>query len=264
MAGRRRSDIFIIFAAEKNTAREKVNLVIDIGNTLAKLAAFDGDDLCDVVRTSGETLNRLPDFVKKHSFDKGIVSTVSGISAEAGRKLEAMPFPLLYLKQNTPVPVRNDYKTPETLGTDRLAAVVGAVAQFPGRDILVVDAGTCLTFEVVDRFGCYKGGAISPGLQMRLKALHAFTARLPLISVEGDTPEVGYDTETSIRSGVIEGMKCEIEGRILKIKQKYPDLLVILTGGDVFNFEDKIKKLIFADKYIVPKGLNKILLYNNE
>lgn len=240
-----------------------MNLIIDIGNTLAKLAAFEGDRLVEVVRTSNETLERLPEFIAKRRFERGIVSSVFGITAEAERRLRSVSFPMLYFRWDTPVPLSNDYHTPRSLGSDRLAAAVGASSLFPGRDLLIVDAGTCLTYEFVTRDGRYKGGGISPGLQMRLRSLHAFTAHLPLIDSEGMVPEVGYDTETSIRSGVIEGMKCEIEGRIAWFKEKYPGLLVFLTGGDNFDFDDKIKKLIFADKYIVPKGLNKILLYNN-
>ena len=99
---------------------------------------------------------------------------------------------------------------------------------------------------------------------MRMKALHAFTAKLPLTDSEGDVPELGYDTETSIRAGVIQGIRLEIEGHIKQFQEKYPDLLVFLTGGDNFNFDSKIKNLIFADKYIVPKGLNRILAFNNE
>lgn len=239
-----------------------VNLIIDIGNTLAKLVAFDGDEPMEEIKTSNDTLEDLPAFAGKYPFKRGIVGSVYGITAEAGRKLDGLGFPLLRLNADTPIPIRNDYRTPDTLGSDRLAAAVGAQAQYPGRDILIVDAGTCLTFEFIDREGHYKGGCISPGLQMRLKALRAFTARLPLVDSDGDIPDVGYDTATSIRSGVILGMKSEIEGRIEYFRKKHPDLLVFLTGGDKFSFDSKIKSLIFADKYIVPRGLNRILVFN--
>lgn len=243
---------------------EHVNLIIDIGNTLAKLVAFDGDIPVEELKTSNETLDRLPEFIKKYPFERGIVGTVFGITVEAERQLKRLRFPLLYLNSSTPIPIVNDYRTPDTLGADRLAAAVGAYTQFPGRDILIVDAGTCLTYEFINKEGHYKGGCISPGLQMRLKGLRAFTAKLPLIDSEGPLPELGYDTETSIRTGVIQGMKFEIEGRIKYFQEKYPSLLVFLTGGDIFNFDSKIKNLIFADKYIVPKGLNRILAFNNE
>ena len=252
--------VFLInFAAAKC---KHVNLIIDIGNTLAKLVAFDGNTPIDEIKTSNETLERLPEFVDKYDFKQGIVGSVFGITVEAERQLKRLDFPLLYLNSDTPVPIINDYHTPETLGADRLAAAVGAYMQYPGHDILIVDAGTCLTYEFIDKAGHYKGGCISPGLQMRLKSLRAFTAKLPLIDSEGPSPEVGYDTETSIRSGVIQGMKFEIEGRIKHFQEKYPALLVFLTGGDIFNFDNKIKNLIFADKYIVPRGLNRILAYN--
>ncbi len=241
-----------------------MNLTIDIGNTLAKLVAFDGDTPVEKVETPGETLEGLPEFVNRHAFRRGIVGSVIGISAEAGRQLGKVGFPLLYLDARTPVPITNDYWSPETLGADRLAAAVGAYTQHPGHDILIVDTGTCLTCEFIDKDGHYKGGCISPGLQMRLKSLHALTARLPIVGSKGALPDVGYDTETSIRSGVVQGMKFEIEGRIGYFREKHPSLLVFLTGGDSFDFEDKIKSHIFVDEYIVPKGLNRILAFNNE
>lgn len=241
-----------------------MNLIIDIGNTLAKLVAFDGETPVEEIKTSNETLEGLPEFLRKYPFRRGIVGTVFGITSEVRKKLDNIRFPLLYLNAHTPIPIRNDYRTPETLGTDRLAAAVGAYSQFPGRNILIIDAGTCLTYEFINKEGHYRGGYISPGLQMRMKALHAFTAKLPLIDSEGDVPELGYDTETSIRAGVIQGIRLEIEGHIKQFQEKYSDLLVFLTGGDNFNFDSKIKNLIFADKYIVPKGLNRILAFNNE
>lgn len=241
-----------------------MNLVIDIGNTLAKLVAFDGGTPVEEIKTSNDTLEALTEFVKKYPFKQGIVGTVFGITGEAERQLKKLSFPLLYLNAQTPIPIQNDYQTPESLGSDRLAAAVGAYTQYPGRDILIIDAGTCLTYEFVNKEGHYRGGCISPGLQMRLKALRAFTAKLPLIDSEGETPETGYNTETSIRSGVIQGMKFEIEGHIKLFQQKYPGLLVFLTGGDNFNFDSKIKNIIFADKYIVPRGLNRILAFNND
>lgn len=147
-----------------------MNLIIDIGNTLAKLVAFEGDTPVEEIKTSNETLERLPEFVHKYPFTQGIVGSVFGITAEAERQLNKLDIPLLYLNDRTPIPIVNDYRTPETLGTDRLAAAVGAYMQYPGNDILIVDAGTCLTYEFIDKSGHYKGGCISPGLQMRLKA----------------------------------------------------------------------------------------------
>jgi type III pantothenate kinase len=241
-----------------------VNLIIDIGNTAAKLVAFDGNTPIDEVRTSNETLEGLPDFIRKYPFDKGAIASVYGITEQVNDHLNHLDFPLLHIDTDTPTPLINEYKTPKSLGIDRLAAAVGAHTECPHHDLLVIDSGTCLTYEFVDKRGHYWGGCISPGLRMRLQSLHTFTAKLPFIEPEGDVPTIGYDTATAIRSGVIQGMKAEIEGRIRSFQEKHPSLLVFLTGGDTFDFDDKIKSIIFADKYIVPKGLNRILEYNNE
>ncbi|MDR2860026.1 MAG: type III pantothenate kinase, partial [Mediterranea sp.] len=126
----------------------------------------------------------------------------------------------------------------------------------------VIDAGTAITYEFIDAKGQYHGGNISPGMQMRFKALHHYTERLPLIQSDGDAPPVGVSTETAIRSGVLKGIEYEMMGYITKFRDKYPDLLVFLTGGDAFSFDTRVKSIIFADKFLVLKGLNRILNYN--
>ena len=241
-----------------------MNLIIDIGNTSAKLVAFNGEQPIDEVRTSNTTLEGLLEFTKKYPFEKGILGSVFETTVQVEKQLNLLQFPLLRLNAETPIPIQNQYKTPHTLGADRLAAAIGAYTLFPGHDILIVDAGTCLTYEFVDSNGIYHGGNIAPGMQMRLKALHAYTAKLPLVKSDGETPELGFNTDTAIRSGVIQGMKFEIEGYINYFRKKYPHLLVFLTGGDNFNFDTTIKSIIFADKFIVPRGLNRILAYNND
>lgn len=258
-----RKIVFSIFRlSSKYCTFAPVKLIIDIGNTVAKLVAFEGDEPLDELRTSNETLSGLPEFVKKHPFEKGIIATVRDISQDARALLDSMPFPVLEFNHQTPIPIHNRYRSPETLGSDRLAAAVGASTLKPGKDLLIIDAGTCITYEIIDAKGNYWGGNIAPGMHMRLRALHEFTARLPLVSAQGDVPGIGYDTETAIRSGILRGMKYEIEGYIRSMKAKYPHLLVFLTGGDEINFDSKIKNIIFADKFIVPRGLNKILDYN--
>lgn len=134
----------------------------------------------------------------------------------------------------------------------------------PGHDLLIVDIGTCVTFDFVNAVGEYLGGNISPGPTMRLKALNLYTARLPLVERRGETPELGFNTETAIRSGVLNGIKYEIEGYINTFLKKYPELYVYLTGGVHLNLQFSEKIRIFADDFIVPKGLNRILEYNNE
>lgn len=239
-------------------------MIIDIGNTVAKLVAFDGDEPVEEIRTCNDSLSALRAFATKYAFTHGIVGTVKGLTAEAEEQLRSLKIPILRFSPQTPVPITNRYKSPETLGADRLAAAVGASSLKPGKDLLIIDAGTCVTYEVIDAKGNYWGGNIAPGMQMRLRSLNEFTAKLPLVSAEGDVPGMGYDTETAIRSGVLRGMKYEIEGYIRSMRRKYPHLLVFLTGGDKINFDTTIKSIIFADKFIVPRGLNKILDYNHD
>ena len=241
-----------------------MKLIIDIGNTVVKMVAFRGDEPVDEIRAESGELAGLGDFVKKYDFRRGIVGTVRNLLDSEEEALSRLPFPLLRLSPDTPVPITNRYRTPQTLGSDRLAAVIGASSLKPGHDLLIIDAGTCITYEVIDARGNYWGGNIAPGMQMRLRALHEFTGRLPLVEAEGDVPGMGYSTETAIRSGVLRGMKYEIEGYIKSMRSKFPHLLVFLTGGDRINFDTNIKNIIFTDRYIVPRGLNKILDFNEE
>ena len=171
-----------------------VNLIIDIGNTVAKIALFEGADLKDVVYDSNFTLEALPDVCRRYPIEKAIVATVIDLTDEAEARLAELP-------------------------------CVGAAERFPGRDILVIDAGTCITYEFVDAAGRYHGGNISPGLQMRFRALNHYTGRLPLVEAEGRLLPMGKDTETAIRAGVLKGIEYEMAGYIRAMKDKYPELL---------------------------------------
>nr|WP_302831869.1 type III pantothenate kinase [uncultured Bacteroides sp.] len=241
-----------------------MNLIIDIGNTVAKIAAFDGNTMQEVIYGSNQTLEELPAFCRKYTFDRAIVATVIDLGKQALVQLASLSAPLLWLDEKTPLPVENLYETPQTLGYDRMAAVVGANEQFPGKNILVIDAGTCITYEFIDAAGRYHGGNISPGMQMRFRALHRFTGRLPLVSAEGRRVPMGKDTDTAIREGVLRGIEHEISGYIMAMKHKYAEVLVFLTGGDDFSFDTNLKSIIFADRFLVLKGLNRILNYNND
>lgn len=241
-----------------------MNLIIDIGNTVAKVAVFKDKDIVEVFYDSNQTLDNLPGICAEYAVEKAIVATVIDLNEQVSARLEQLSVPLLQLNEKTPLPVDNLYETPETLGYDRMAAVVGAYEQFPGKDILVIDAGTCITYEFIDAAGRYHGGNISPGVQMRFKALHEFTGRLPLVCREGRRLPLGKDTDTAMREGVLKGMEYEISGYIMAMKHKYPELLVFLTGGDEFSFDTNLKSIIFADRFLVLKGLNRILNYNND
>ena len=161
---------YFTFAPAKEP--KDLNLIIDIGNTKAKIAFFDGGEIVDVVAESNQSLGCLKALCYQYPVEQGIVATVIDLNEKVLADLAALPFPLLWLNHQTPLPVVNLYETPETLGYDRMAAVVGANEQFPHRDILVIDAGTCITYEFIDSKGQYHGGNISPGMQMRFKALN--------------------------------------------------------------------------------------------
>lgn len=242
-----------------------MNLIIDIGNTCVKLVCFNEGKVVEEQRTDKDDAVALQSFCSRYSFSRGICSSVSDISEEYSAVLSLLPFSMMEFKSGiTRVPIINKYNTPLTLGSDRLAAVVGANWLQPGRDVLVIDIGTCVTFDFINSIGEYLGGNISPGPTMRLKALNQFTARLPFVERRGDTPDFGTDTTTAIRSGVMNGIKYEIEGYIHSFLAKYPQLFVYLTGGVHLNLQFSENLSIFADDFIVPKGLNRILEYNNE
>ncbi|WP_443702204.1 type III pantothenate kinase [Prevotella sp.] len=242
-----------------------MNLIIDIGNTCVKLVCFNEGKVVEEQRTDKDDAVALQSFCSRYPFSRGICSSVSDISEEYSAALSSLPFSMMEFKSGiTRVPIINKYNTPLTLGSDRLAAVVGANWLQPGRDVLVIDIGTCVTFDFINSVGEYLGGNISPGPTMRLKALNHFTARLPFVERRGDTPDFGTDTTTAIRSGVMNGIKYEIEGYIHSFLAKYPQLFVYLTGGVHLNLQFSENLSIFADDFIVPKGLNRILEYNNE
>lgn len=242
-----------------------MNLIIDIGNTCAKAVCFNGGNVVEEVRFDRGEEAKFSAFCAKYAFQRGILSTVSTLSSELRRAIDELPFTVMTLESGvTPIPIINKYATPRTLGTDRLAAAVGANCLQPGRDVLIIDVGTCITIDFVNAKGEYVGGNISLGPTMRLKALHEFTARLPLVERLGQVAAIGNTTETAIRSGVMHGIQYEIEGYIKSFSAKYPGLLVYLTGGVHVDLHVSEKICTFANDYIVPIGLNRILEYNNE
>lgn len=242
-----------------------MNLTIDIGNTCTKLVAFNGITPVEEKRMDDNEFYKLNDFCNKYHFTQGIFSSVVTLSDEFKDEIAKLPFPVMQLVSGvTPIPIVNKYHTPHTLGTDRLAAAVGAFYSGRGHDILIIDVGTCITYDFVTSAGEYIGGNISPGPTIRLKALNRFTDSLPLTERRGDTPDLGVDTDTAIRSGVMRGIEYEIEGYVNDFLSKYPNLLIYLTGGVELNLRISEKKRIFANKFIVPEGLNHILIYNKD
>lgn len=242
-----------------------MNLIIDIGNTCVKLVCFDGEEVVEEQRIDHGEEHLLDVFRNKYRFEKGIFSSVADITPALKEKIEALDFPMMELVSgSTPVPIKIKYGTPQTLGTDRIAAAVAAATMLPGRNVMIIDVGTCMTFDFINAEGEYIGGNISLGPSMRFKALHRFTARLPKVERRGVTPEIGTTTMTAIRSGVLYGIKYEIEGYVNAFAKKIPDLHVYMTGGVHLDLNLYEGCIISTDDYIVPKGLNKILLYNEE
>lgn len=236
-----------------------MNLIVDIGNNSSKYFLFQGDAIILRGRRENSSLKFITELAKEYEVTNIIVSSVIDFAEEEKRAIEAELPDILWFTADTPLPINILYRTPETLGSDRLAAMVGAAAKAPSKNILVIDAGSAITIDFLDKSGTFRGGNISPGIKMRLTALHKFTDKLPLVEKEGETPLLGQDTESAIRSGVIRGICHEIQGYITQMKELYPGLLVFLTGGDEKILTDNIKSCIFADKFLVAKGLNKIL-----
>ena len=241
-----------------------VNLIIDQGNTTTKVALFCQDKL-EYVMTVVKPDKRLVDtLLDKYRVTSCIYSSVVDVSFCFLDYLQERISRFCFLDADTPIPVKIEYGTPTTLGRDRIAGVVGAFYEKPDCDILIIDAGTAITYDLLLKRGVFIGGNIAPGIRMRLKALNHFTGKLPLIEKVGDFSLMGTDTETAIRAGVIQGVLFEMEGYIRELKVIYPDLLVFLTGGDAFLLAERLKTPIFVDKNIVLKGLNRILYYNAE
>lgn len=238
--------------------------IFDIGNTTFKCGLFSRNEMVFFFRenTLEEIFNQLEPY--KSQIISSIISTVRKLSVAQKAILNNCTWPVLWFSVSTPIPMKNTCDLSKDLGVDRLAAVVEAINLSSDRPILVIDVGTAVTYEFISADGVYLGGNISPGIQLRFKALSDYTSALPLIGRDGPRTEIGVDTDTAIRNGVLLGMEYEIKGYILEMRKKEPSILVFLTGGDSISFDDKLKKCIFADKFLVLRGLNRILDYNND
>ena len=243
------------------------NLVIDIGNSRTKFAIFHERNLWETRQVVKFDLDQLNQILDNHKITHSIVSSVNDeiLNLENLLKIRTK---YIRFSAGVKVGVTNKYKSPETLGLDRLAGVIGAKALFPDRNCLVIDAGTCITYDAVDIDGIYEGGSISPGLKMRLQAMHKFTGRLPEIELSDYSDWRGYDTSTAMLSGVLNGSTEEVKGMIEIYRLKYPELLVILCGGDAIFFDSRLKNSIFAhtlktEPDLVLLGLNEVIDKND-
>ena len=239
-----------------------MNLIIDIGNTRTKMGLFGkGKLIRKGVLEKGWKLKDLKAFVADRGIKNAAVSTVAGLEPNIEGFLKRFNY-YLKLSASTPLPIKNTYKSPKTLGKDRLAAVIGAHYLFPEKNCLVIDAGTCITYDFINADGVYLGGNISPGINMRLQAMHDYTARLPLVERSRLVSPVGKDTKTSLLTGGQVGALLEMNGFIDLYTAKYGLLDVILTGGDADYFAKRLKTKIFVNSNLVLVGLNQILNYN--
>lgn len=240
------------------------NLVIDTGNTFTKIAVFEGDKLVSITKVAELKEEDLNTVVQKYAIKQLIYASVKQDFAFN------LAIPVLKFSHQTKIPIHNLYQTPETLGLDRLAAVIGANHLFNSADVLVIDAGTCITYDFISKQKEYKGGSISPGLQMRFKAMHEFTGKLPLVVLdENNTAFYGASTSEALQTGVTNGLFFEVSGYIQHYLNHNPETKIILCGGDASFFDTRLKNSIFAhqiltEPHLVLIGLNKVVNYQHD
>ena len=237
-------------------------LVIDVGNTRIKGAVFEGAILLEIfVFTKIELQKNIEIILKK--FEKVsdlVVSSVGDVE-----KLSFLAFDNVlkvhFISNKDPFPFQNKYATPQTLGIDRMVLAAGATLQFPNQNRLVIDAGTCVTYDFIDQDNNYLGGAIAPGLRLRYESLHNYTAKLPLLALENPENLIGNSTSDSIHSGVVNGLVYEIDGFINEYRARYLNFIIILTGGDTDFLAKRLKNTIFANSNFLLESLNQTFQY---
>lgn len=243
---------------------ESMKICVDIGNTYVKSAVFDESKLLEIVRFKLDELSVFESFIKKNaSIRSAIISSVREIPEALISLLSGVP-KLIQLNHNTPLPFLIDYDTPETLGRDRIAGVAAAWKQFPAKNVLVIDMGTCITYDLLQSDGIYRGGLISPGIHMRFKAMHEFTGKLPLVEPQREIGLIGTTTHSSMQAGVYHGVRAEILTIIDSFRLNYEELTVLIGGGDNIYFDDKFSFSIFAAPNLVLDGLKVILDFNDK
>ena len=264
-------------------------LTIDIGNTRTKLVVFNGNDPVECVacptlpnpqhgmREEGELFASTARMIRQYAPQMAIWCNTGQVPDGYLDTLHNLCTHVVHFTASLPTALDLAYHTPETLGADRLAAALGAYSMTPETDLLVIDVGTCITYDRVDRNHRFVGGNISPGLRLRFQALHDHTAALPLVRPDGSLPDVGYDTETAIRCGVVHGLQAEIREVVRSFQTRYPSIQVWMTGGDTLRQdsgphdslpEDTKKSADMewasfphrSDSFLVARGLNQVAL----
>jgi type III pantothenate kinase len=239
-----------------------MNLALDIGNTRSKIGRFDQNHLVERKVITDWSTADLISYCNQVGVQRVIFSSVSGPDEILSQTL-AQHFEILELTHETPLPFENLYATPETLGKDRLAAVAGAQALLPHQNCLVIDCGTCIKYDLMTDVAKYLGGNIAPGAEMRTKAMHAFTARLPEVDMEMPADFIGTSTLTALQNGAFRGAALEIEGMIRLFKERFDPLNIIMTGGDASFFKPFLNLPHLIEPNLTLYGLNNILNFNN-
>jgi type III pantothenate kinase len=241
-----------------------LNLIIEQGNTTTKIAVFNHEEILETSVYRSFQLTDLMPFLKKYPVKKGILSTVAIHDDKLITYLKNHITRFICFNEQLRLPVTIQYDTPQTLGKDRIAAIAGAHFLQPGRDVLVIDAGTAITYDILESSGIFIGGNISPGMTTRFRSLNQYTKQLPVVHEREAVPFLGTSTETAILAGVVNGIVYEMDAYITEVRDKYPEVFVFLTGGHSFYFERRLKNSIFAAINLVLIGLNRILEYNVE
>jgi type III pantothenate kinase len=241
-----------------------MNLVIDVGNTLVKVAVFQNNSILKSMAFPKENfLNEIEKILVAYPQVSHSISSSVQEYASSWLQLLEQKTSFLNLSSETKIPFNNKYETPKTLGIDRITLMGAASIQYLEKNVLVIDAGTCITYDFINSKNEYLGGAISPGLKMRAKAMSYFTAKLPLVEIELENIGfLGKNTQQCMQIGVVKAAALEIDGFIQAYKNEFQDLTVILTGGDSEILSKNVKNSIFAPSNFLLQGLNRILEFN--
>ena len=239
-----------------------MNLILDVGNSLLKIALFKKSELIQKIKFLENYKRNIEDIISKNNVTHSIISNVGRIDDSIINILKESTN-LLLVSNQLKVPFKNLYKSKNTLGQDRLALVSAAAFKFPKENVLIVDVGSCITYDFKNNNNEYLGGGISPGISMRFKSLNTFTSNLPLIDFDSIHQLIGNNTNNSINSGVINGTISEINGIIQQYCEEFKNIRIILTGGDSNFLLKRIKNSIFADQNFLLVGLNKLLEDNS-
>lgn len=237
-------------------------LAIDVGNTRIKSAVFKEDTLLEFIITKPDAIrNKIKKILSDYPEITDFMVSSVGKLTENDFSWVQKSIKIHFVTPASKFPFTNKYKTPHTLGIDRMILASGAVIKFPNQNRLVIDAGTAITYDFIDQDNNYFGGAISVGINLRYKALHTYTAKLPLLEKSEDSLLIGQTTSESIHSGVINGVIFEIEGFIEELKSKYDNFIIILTGGDTDFLAKRLKSTIFANQNFLTESLNDLYQY---